>query len=241
MYNDFKNEVATIPNQDIDFDHVYAYQCVDPVLLYAYRRGVTGIWGNAIDYRNPDAANARNLKNAFDWIPTQDAQQGDIVVLRTNGTGAGDYSGYGHIGVCDSADASTVHLLEQNGATGNGQGKGNDRACIWRAIPKSRIIGVWRPKGSPTPPVTPPVSGSTVYLPASTPGGTWRLYRVGSALRPNTSDQIAVLQPGYYTGNVPPGITYKVEGWVGDYAVIITTLSFGRGVIWVKGTDAQIK
>lgn len=236
-YQDFKDAWS---GKVDDFDHVYAYQCVDPILRYAYDHGVTGIWGNAIDYRNDGAANTANLKKAFDWVPGADCTQGDIVVLRTAGTSAGDYSGYGHIGICDSVDGSNFKMLEQNGATGNGQGQGNDKISVWRSIPKSRIIGVWRPKGATPPPVTPPVNGQQVYLPASTPGGTWRLYRIGSALRPNTSDQIAVLQPGYFTGNNPPGITYKVESWVGDYAVVISTQDFGRGVIWIKDTDAQI-
>jgi hypothetical protein len=39
----------------------------------------------------------------------------------------------------------------------------------------------------------------------------------------------------------PPGLTYKIEAWVGDYAVVIQTQMFGRGTIWVKNTEAVIK
>jgi len=73
-----------------------------------------------------------------------------------------------------------------------------------------------------------------VVLPASVT--TWRLYRPGSGLRPNTSDEMAKLAPAKFGG-----LEYPIEAWVGDYAVLINTQMFGRGVIWVKGTSAQFK
>ena len=91
-----------------------------------------------------------------------------------------------------------------------------------------------RPKAAPAPAPAPPAARSTVFLPGSVQ--SWRLYRVGSYLRPNTTDQIARLAPAQFGG-----LTYKIESWVGDYAVVITTQMFGRGVIWVKGTEAIIK
>lgn len=221
MYQQFKKEWNT---RRIDFDRIYAYQCVDLIFQYLYENGVTGVYGNAIDYKN---ITDTRLLNKFDRVAGTDCQPGDIVVL--NGL-AGNR--YGHIGICDSQTASTVRLLEQNGA-GSGTGIGKDAIGIYRDIPKSRIASILRPKGA-TPIPTPPPARSTVTLPKS--AGTWRLYRVGSTLRPNTSDQITFLLPGQYGD-----LTYKIESWVGDYAVVITTGMAGRGVIWVKGTEAIIK
>lgn len=222
MYQDFKNRWL---GRQIDYDHVYAYQCVDLILEYVKEcYGLSsGVWGNAIDYwRKPTAT----LLTKFDLVASTDCRQGDIVVL--NGLAGNPY---GHIGICDSQDGANVTILEQNGATGNGSGVGGD-AIRLRAVPKSRIAGLLRPKGAAAP-TTPQTSGS-VTLPASV--RTWRLYRVGSGLRPNTSDQIAILTPYAYGG-----LTYRIESWVGDYAVVIQTQMFGRGVIWVKGTEAIIK
>lgn len=210
----------------VDYDHVYAYQCVDLILEYIKENYglATGVWGNAIDYWTHTSP---PLLTKFDRIQTTDCQQGDIVVL--NGVNGNPY---GHIGIAVSQDASNVTMLEQNGATGNGSGTGGD-AIRTRAIPKSRIAGVLRPKGAPAPVNNAPAAGATVFLPGSV--RTWRLYRVGSGLRPNTTDQIAQLAPSQYGG-----LTYKIVSWVGDYAVVIDTQMFGRGVIWVKGTEAQL-
>lgn len=225
-YSDFKNEWN---GRRIDYDHVYYYQCVDLILEYAKElKGIaTGVWGNAIDYWQHTSP---ALLNGFDMVSGTDARQGDIVVLYGL---AGNP--YGHIGICDSADGSSVRLLEQNGATGNGSGTGRDAISVWRSIAKTRIAGLLRPKAAIQPPVpTPTPARTTVFLPGSVQ--SWRLYRIGSGLRPGTSDQIATLAPSAYGG-----LTYKIEGWVGNYAVIITTQMYGRGVIWVKDTEAQIR
>lgn len=223
-YIEFKNAWN---GRRVDYDHVYAYQCVDLILQYAkdcYGIG-SGVWGNAIDYWNrPSPA----LLNQFTPVRSSQAQQGDIVVLNGN---AGNP--YGHIGICDRQDGSGIWILEQN-ALGSGDGLGRNAIGVYRAIPVSRLAGLLRPKGSPAPVPPPPPARSTVTLPAS--AQSWRLYKVGSGLRPNTSDQIAVLAPARYGG-----LTYKIEAWVGDYAVVIQTQMFGRGVIWVKGTEAIIK
>jgi surface antigen len=220
-YQDFKKKWI---GGRVDYDHVYAYQCVDLILQYIYECfGIaSGVWGNAIDYWNhPQNA----LLAKFDKISTTDCQQGDIVVFR-------GLSGnpYGHIGICESQDSTNVTILEQNGAGGS-TGQGRD-AIELRAIPKTRIAGVLRPKGAAVP--APKPGTGRVVLPGSV--RTWRLYRVGSGLRPNTSDQIAVLAPSQYGG-----LEYPIDAWVGDYAVVITTQMFGRGTIWVKGTEAQFK
>lgn len=136
-YTDFK---AQWLGQRIDYDHVYNYQCVDLILQYvAEDFGLpSGVTGNAIDYWYRTSA---PLFTKFDKVGGTDCQQGDIVVF--NGLSGNPY---GHIGICDSQDASNVTILEQNGA-GGGTGTGRD-AIELRAIPKSRIAGILRPKGS---------------------------------------------------------------------------------------------
>lgn len=223
-YTNFKSEWL---GRRVDYDRVYLYQCVDLILQYVYEcYGLgTGVWGNAIDYWNRPSA---PLLTKFDLVNTKDCQQGDIVVLYGL-----PGNPYGHVGICDSQSETTVSLLEQNGY-GGGNGLGRNSIGVHRQVPKSRIAGVLRPKVTTPPPPAPAPARSTVFLPGHVQ--SWRLYRVGSYLRPNTSDEIARLAPAAFGG-----LTYKIEGWVGDYAVIIQTQMFGRGVIWVKGTDAVIR
>jgi hypothetical protein len=221
-YQDFKNEWN---GRRIDYDHVYAYQCVDLILQYV-KEGwglATGVWGNAIDYWNKPTS---VLLTKFDKISGTDCKQGDIVVLY-------GLSGnpYGHIGICESQTSTTVKLLEQN-AMGGGDGLGRNAIGVYRDISKNRVAGILRPKATVVPPA-PPAARSTVFLPSSV--RSWRLYPIGGSLVPGTEK--ATLAPYQF----PPGLTYKIEAWVGDYAVVITTQMFGRGVIWVKGTEAVIK
>ena len=122
-----------------DYDHVYAYQCVDLILQYmADCYGVTqGISGNAIDYWTKPS---QPLLNVFEKIPQKDVQKTDIVVLNPTSSNP-----YGHIGI--GIDGAT--MLEQNGATGDGDGQGGDE-IRYRTIPKDRIAGILRLKGSLT-------------------------------------------------------------------------------------------
>jgi len=223
-YQTFK---ANWTGRKVDYDRVYAFQCVDLILQFVKEEYglASGVWGNAIDYWNrPSPA----LLTKFSPIQGTSAQQGDIVVFNGN---AGNP--YGHIGICDRQDGSGIWILEQN-ALGGGDGNGRNAIGVYRAIPVSRVAGILRPKSAPVPPPAPAPARATVTLPGNVQ--SWRLYRVGSGLRPNTSDQIAVLAPAQFGG-----LTYKIEAWVGDYAVVIQTQMFGRGVIWVKGTEAIIK
>jgi hypothetical protein len=75
-------------------------------------------------------------------------------------------------------------------------------------------------------------SESHVHLPANV--DTWAVYHVGSGLRKGTADQIGTLLPSKYGG-----LTYAIKRWVGDYAVVIDTESYGEVTLWVKNTDAQ--
>lgn len=220
-YQDFKN---VWNGRRVDYDNVFAYQCVDEILEFMKEcAGISsGIWGNAIDYANhPTPA----FVNATDRV-SGNYQPGDIVVLFGL---AGNP--FGHIGLFDHQDGSGLWLLEQN-ATGSGDGLNRSAIGVYRAIPLSRVAAVYRLKSLSPPPAAPPAR-ATVTLPASVQ--SWRLYRVGSGLRPNTTDQISTLAPHQFGG-----LTYKIEAWVGDYAVVIQTQMFGRGVIWVKGTEAVI-
>lgn len=221
-YSSFK---ANWTGRRVDRDSVYAFQCVDLILQWCYENGIpSGVWGNAIDYANKPTA---MFSQKFDRVGNY--QQGDVVVLY-------GLSGnpYGHIGLLDSEGGTTVRLLEQNGA-GSGTGTGRDAIGVYRDIPKSRIAAIYRLKGNSPPPPPPPPARSTVFLPSSV--RTWAGYRVGSGLRKGTSDQVCTLTPYAY----PPGLTYKIEAWVGDYAVVIQSQMFGRITIWTKGTEAQIK
>ena len=222
-YQDFKKRWL---GGRYDYDKVYAYQCVDLILIYIKEEFglASGVWGNAIDYwARPSAP----LLTKFDLVSGSNAQPGDIVVLYGL---AGNP--YGHIGICDSVTPTVINILEQNGAW-SATGLGRDAISV-RGIPKSRVAGLLRPKAVIVPPPAPPAARSTVFLPGHVQ--SWRAYRNGSYLRPNTSDQVATLAPAMFGG-----LTYKIEAWVGDYAVVITTQMFGRVTIWVKGTEAQIR
>ena len=216
-YQQFK---SIYTGQRRDYDHVYAYQCVDLILQWCYENGIpSGVWGNAIDYANKPTA---IFSQKFDRVGNY--QQGDVVVLY-------GLSGnpYGHIGLLDSEGSTTIRLLEQNGA-GSGTGTGRDAIGVYRDIPKSRVAAIYRLKSVAPPPPPPPPARSTVFLPSSV--RSWRLYPVGGSLVPGTEK--ATLTPYAF----PPGLTYKIESWVGDYAVVIQTQMFGRGTIWVRNTDA---
>lgn len=129
--NDFVNKWL---GNRTDYDHVYAYQCVDLILQYvADCYGITsGVWGNAIDYwTNPTA----RLLQSFDKVQGA-IQGGDIVVL--NGLPGNPY---GHIMVAING----VTAIEQNGQTGDGSGTGGD-AIRYRTIPTNRVAGLLRPK-----------------------------------------------------------------------------------------------
>jgi hypothetical protein len=137
----------------IDFDHVYAYQCVDLILEYIYEcYGInSGVSGNAIDYwvKSGIGGFNQNLLDKFDKIPNSDAQQGDIVVL--NGLPG---NSLGHIGLATgNINDTDIEILEQNGSSGNGLGKDGDVIRV-RYVPRWRVAGLLRPKvpvNSPVP------------------------------------------------------------------------------------------
>lgn len=119
-----------------DYDKVYAHQCVDLILQYlAEVHGITsGVRGNAIDYWTKPSA---RLLQDFEKT-TGTPQYGDIVILNATPTNE-----YGHILI--AVNGTTA--IEQNGATGDGDGKGGDEVR-YRTIPLSRVAGLLRKKGT---------------------------------------------------------------------------------------------
>lgn len=83
---------------------------------------------------------------------------------------------------------------------------------------------------APTPP--PSAGAQTVRLPSNV--ATWAAYRVGSAYRKGTTDQVGTLLPSKFGG-----LTYRVVENRGN-VVVIDTEAFGRVAIWVQGTEAVI-
>lgn len=225
---DYQQFKAEWNGRRVDYDHVYAYQCVDLILEYLKEVcGIpSGVWGNAIDYANhPTATFTQHFTRVA--LPSV---QGDIVVL--NGLPGNPY---GHIGLHDHGDASGEWMLEQN-MTGDGTGLGRSAIGVYRSIPTTRIAAVWRFKGAPAPAPAPAPARSNVFLPANS--GLWHLYNIGSDYNPNHPASVrGILEPGLFGG-----LTYKLEGYVaGGNGGIVTSHDFGRGVVWLKGTPAVVK
>lgn len=117
-----------------DYDHVYAYQCVDLILQYlADCYGITsGVWGNAIDYWTKPTA---RLLQDFEKV-TGPQRGGDIVILNPTKTNP-----YGHIMIAINGTT----CIEQNGYSGDGDGLNGDEVR-YRATPTDRVAGILRPK-----------------------------------------------------------------------------------------------
>jgi hypothetical protein len=116
------------------------WQCVDLVKKYMNQCfGVPfGAYGNAINYWTNTHP---NILAKFTKVAGSGGQIGDIVVLK-------GLSGnpYGHIGICTGGvSASSIEILEQNGATGTGSGLAGN-AVRKRWVPRTRVAGLLRPK-----------------------------------------------------------------------------------------------
>lgn len=106
-YVDFKNKWL---GKKVDYDHCYAYQCVD--LIKQYMDECLGLWkigslGNAKAVPN----NAYFKKREKIKVTTTNLKQWDIVVS-SSGT-------YGHIAVVDRVAGNKIRVLEQNGSGKN--------------------------------------------------------------------------------------------------------------------------
>lgn len=140
----------------VDFDHHFAYQCVDLVRQYFYQLfglGNSAGGGNAIDYWTNTPS---GVLTKFDKISSNHPRSGDVVVLYGVGGNV-----YGHIGIATGAvNGDKFEMLEQNGSTGNGSGTGPD-AIRTRYIARSRIAGLLRPKAP-----APPADGPSLPMPS---------------------------------------------------------------------------
>lgn len=88
------------------------------------------------------------------------------------------------------------------------------------------------PAPAPAPIQGPSAGKQTVRLPSNVQ--SWAAYKVGSAYRKGTSDQVGTLLPSKFGG-----LTYDVLENRGN-VVVINTQSFGKVAIWVQNTEAVI-
>lgn len=188
----FKNEWL---GRRVDFDHVFAYQCVDLILQYVYEvYGLTAVRGNAIDYwNNPSPA----LISKFHKLASTDAIAGDIVVL--NGHPGNPY---GHIGIATgNVNATEIEILEQNGQDGSGSGIGGN-AIRTRFILKNRVAGLLRANDVPAAAAPAPAAGPSYAIVVNVPGYT-DSNDAANHINPNGS----VVGPGkYYVYNQAHGM-----------------------------------
>lgn len=123
----------------VDYDGVYQYQCVDLIKQYLYECFDLHpqAWGDAKDYWLTTHPLILEKFNKVVYKDGTRASKGDILILKPT-----PYNQYGHIGIATGA----ALFLEQNGATGDGDGAGGDEIRL-REIPYSRLYGYLRPKG----------------------------------------------------------------------------------------------
>jgi hypothetical protein len=232
----FKNGLL---GRRVDYDHVYACQCVDLILqgLHDMHNCPTGVRGNAIDYCNRPSQALVNI--AAKLPPGTQPAEGDIAVLKTAGyTGDPAHDpGYGHIGwATGNYDANNLEILEQNGATGGGTGLGGD-AIRTRWVPRSRIACLWRfhdqPSPTPTPASVPATTasglhvGEVLHLPGSV--ATWRVYPENGPWTPG--HEIAKVCPAEFGG-----LDYLIQRHIAGDIYAIQTHMFGRVAIYA-GAD----
>lgn len=129
-YLEFKNKWL---GKSVDIDKAYGAQCADLIKRYLLECYAVpnGDYGDAIDYWNKPHANV--LKH-FEKSASRTPAQGDIIILDLAAP-------YGHIAIADSATT----MLEQNGGSGNGDGKGANAIRISK-IPTTKIVGILKPK-----------------------------------------------------------------------------------------------
>lgn len=239
-YQDFKNRVLANGGQRVgDGECVSLIVNNSDAYVEALWPGVS--WPSIIPpvYGAKDMAGKSTM--FLTWVannhndPNQLPKQGDIMVF--GGTPAAGYTNtfnnpYGHTGICDSANSSGYALLQQNSPAY--RNPANIKNFAWSFRP---CLGWLTPVGNPTPPAsTPPPSAQRVLLPSS--AGPWHAYAPGSSYNPNDRSAVrGVLRPDLF----PPGLEYIIRGWIGNVAVVIDTQNFGRCVVWVKGTPAQIR
>jgi hypothetical protein len=173
----------------------------------------------ALDLTNsPD--NGFDVHDLFDRLLVN--RHPDLKYLISNRRIAGDWTGW-KWGPYEGKDPHINHGHTSVGIGPDGKSKPPyDDANDW-------AVNAEQPS---TPPILTPVQSQTVTLPASVQ--TWAAYRVGSAYRKGTSDQVGTLLPSKFGG-----LTYRVIDNRGN-VVVVDTQSFGRVAIWVQGTSAVL-
>lgn len=109
-YQDAINYMYSLKGKYVDFDKMYAYQCMDLAVDYVYHitNGTIRMWGNAKDaILNVFPRGWKIYKNTADYVPPV----GAIGVCTT-----GIYQRYGHIYIVwdNSGGTRTQTVLEQN-------------------------------------------------------------------------------------------------------------------------------
>lgn len=223
-YNDFERKWI---GKNVDVDGVYGKQCVDEIKQYMLELfGIpNGAYGNAIDYWTNTH---KNVLAKFSRVSGSNAQQGDIVILKgVNG------NNYGHIGIATGKNGLlTVEILEQNGATGSGNGLGGD-AIRLRSVPKWRVVGLLRPIKAMPPVVTVP-KGKTLYLKPTT--SSYAFYRPGTPLPVKRANRAGDLNPKKYGG-----LSYPIIRQVAANVYEVKSPSLGVIWIWSGDNDSEVK
>lgn len=144
------------------------------------------------------------------WNPNTSYPKGSLVVNTPTG----------HIAILISNNSSSATVYEQN-ADGNGSpAHVADR-------PDSHLNGVLVPIVSSSP----HQSGKTLHLPPD--NVNWHVYKPQGPY--DIAQAIAVLHPQKFGG-----LSYPIQGSVGNGIYLIDTKDFGRVAIWTNGTDASI-
>lgn len=147
----------------------------------------------------------------------------NLKYLISNKRIAGDWTGWRWVYYGGSnPHTSHIHISVGRGDDGRSQPPYDD-THEW-------AVGEAAPQPSPIAPAPARTQTGTVHLPASV--DSWALYKVGSGYRKGTTDQIGTLRPSKFGG-----LTYKIVEHRGN-VVVIDTQNFGRGAIWVQGTEA---
>lgn len=128
----------------LDWDKNSGAQCVDLIKAWASNIGSPVIRGNAITWAGAQG---------YMWIkntPTGVPQAGDIIVW--------NYSPYGHVAVCISANIFNIKSFDQNWPTGS--------PCkIVNHYLYRNVLGWLRPSGASKPvPATPTTPQQVVYI-----------------------------------------------------------------------------
>ncbi len=178
-------------------DGAYGYQCKDVADDYCIH--LFGNWQDTI--RPADAKNAFNNANDEFFIkiannlndPNLIPQRGDIIVW-----GASQANPYGHIAVVESADATGVNVIEQDGFNNTTPAYRAKRGYVYAGMP---CIGWLRPRPEKIIGYTPP---------APAVAGNERVLAVKANARDEANTSSGIFQ------TIPAGFKIAMKGYVTD-------------------------